>query len=126
MSIQLDPELKNRLVEAAEKIVQKIDQYNQASQLRNMIQICQTESELPVLKNFIRYQAARSETAAFWREIHIPVIKVLREIAEDSPQDAEKRRTAMQTFFGYLMRSYVYETKFGKKQRDQARGGRRQ
>jgi hypothetical protein len=109
---KLPIELKNRLVERAEAIAEGVQhQRNQASQLRNLLQIAQTETEVPVLGNFIRYQAARQSTSKFWQPIHLPVIGMLEEIGTKwAPRDPELRGLAIQHFFGYLIRAYVYLT----------------
>ena len=60
MSANLSPLDKRWLVEQAEAILDKVRDARgfrgQTSQLRNLLQIAQTESEIPVLRNFIRYQ----------------------------------------------------------------------
>jgi CRISPR-associated Csx10 family RAMP protein len=117
MSDELTPTVKRWLVGEAEKILDGAKGAgaafrNQTSQLRNMVQIAQQESEVPVLRNFIRYQSGRKATQRFWSLIQADVIRVLDEIGKqfpgEDPQKAEERRTAIQSFFGYLVRHYVY------------------
>jgi CRISPR-associated Csx10 family RAMP protein len=117
MSDDLTPTVKRWLVEEAEKILDGAKGAgaafrNQTSQLRNMVQIAQRESEVPVLRNFIRYQSGRKATQRFWSLIQADVIRVLDEISKkfpgEDPKKAEERRTAIQSFFGYLVRHYVY------------------
>lgn len=106
----LSIELKNQLVRRATEIAGKARKDRQAaSQLRNLVQISQTESEVPVLANFIQYQAARSATSGFWGAIHEDVIRDLEWIAGEVQDDPAYRRVAFQHFFGYLVRAYVYE-----------------
>lgn len=112
MSAALAPEIKQHLVAKAERIVEKVrTKRGQTSQLRNLIQVTQTESEVPVLRNFIRYQAGRKATKTFWSAIHQDVIEVLQEIEKDRRLGSpEMRRLAIQHFFGYMVRHYVYVT----------------
>lgn len=106
----LSIKLKNDLVSRATKIAGKARKDRQAaSQLRNLVQISQTESEVLVLTNFIQYQAARSATSGFWGAIHEDVIRDLEWIAGEVQDDPSHRRVAFQHFFGYLVRAYVYE-----------------
>ena len=123
MSDDLTPTMKRWLVEEAERILDGAKGSgaafrNQASQLRNMVQIAQRESEVPVLRNFIRYQTGRKATQRFWSLIQADVIKVLDEIGKKFPaedlQKAEERRIAIQSFFGYLVRHYVYLSEFAR------------
>lgn len=113
MKGDLKPATKSWLVGEAEKILDKVkderDFRGQTSQLRNLVQITQTESEVPVLRNFIRYQTGRKATRKFWSLIHSGVLRVLDDIGKDFPE-AEKRRKAIQSFFGYLVRHYVFLT----------------
>jgi RAMP superfamily len=116
MSTDLSPNAKRWLVEEAEKILDRVKAdrafRNQTSQLRNMVQITQRESEVPVLRNFIRYQSGRKATQRFWGLVQAEIIRVLDEISSRFPGEDEKgseeRRTAIQSFFGYLVRHYVY------------------
>ncbi len=114
MSAEWTPELKNWLVSQAESILDNITDENyfrgqtSTSQLRNLLQITQTESEVPVLRNFIRYQTGRKATQRFWHPIYKPVIDVLEEIERRTGNRAELRRQAIANFFGYLVRHYVY------------------
>lgn len=112
MNQALDPDLKRWMVEAAERIADKASiNRGQKAQLRNLMQIAQEESEVPVLKNFLEYQAGRQATRKFWGPIHQEVIAALAEIAQRTPDDAERRRRlAIQSFFGYMVRRYVYKT----------------
>jgi len=116
MSSELNVKTKNELVAAAERIAGKVgnkDSKN-ASQLRNLLQVSQTESEVPVLRNFIRYQAARKSTKDFWQGIHQDVIEQLEAIGARNRGDDEPtrrcRRDEIVHFFGYLVRAYVYES----------------
>lgn len=124
MKVQLDASLKNELVEAAEKIADKAAESTGggASQIRNMIQICQSESEIPVLKNFIEYQSGRKSTRKFWAPIVrkdpaernapnavLGVLDVL-DLIEQRTGNAEVRKAALLAFFGYMVRRYVYRT----------------
>lgn len=113
MSGELTSQTKGWLVDEAETLLEKVkmrDGFNgQTSQLRNMVQITQTECEIAVLRNFIHYQVGRKSTSAFWSLIHEDVLRVLEGIAKKHEQD-EVRLTAIQSFFGYLVRHYVYLT----------------
>ena len=105
--------LKTWMVEQAESILNKERNDRNfrgaTSQLRNLVQITQQESEVAVLENFLNYQRGRRATRDFWKLIHEPVVKVLKEIEErTSAQGAEARRLAIQQFFGYLVRHYIY------------------
>lgn len=105
--------LKTWMVEQAESILNKVKNErhfrNATSQLRNLVQITQQESEVAVLENFLNYQRGRRATRDFWTLIHEPVVKVLKEIEmRTSAQGPEARRLAIQQFFGYLVRHYVY------------------
>ena len=118
----LDPATKRWLVGQAEKILDDAKEKdrspkkdvlkNQASQLRNMLQIAQRESEITVLRNFIHYQAGRKATQKFWGAIQVEVIDVLEEIGKryggEDEASTRQRRTAIQHFFGYLVRHYFY------------------
>ncbi len=107
MSAEPEVGSKSWLVGRAENILGNQVPRNQASQLRNLVQITQKESEVPVLANFIRYQAGRKATGGFWRPIHKQVIEVLQKIEEKFPAEDE-RKAAIQNFFGYMVRHYVY------------------
>src|SRR5215207_10998330 len=82
--------------------------WEQTSQLRNLVQIAQTESEVPVLRNFIHYQQGRRSTRDFWGLIGDDVLQVLADIGTATAGDAEARSRAIRSFFGYLVRHYVY------------------
>ena len=111
MSAQLAAAEKRTLVGAAEKILEAVKErpgfQDQTSQLRNLVQIAQEESEVPVLRNFIRYQTGRKATQRFWSLIHQGVIEELERI-EKAHADQVARKLAIQSFFGYLVRHYVY------------------
>jgi CRISPR/Cas system CSM-associated protein Csm3 (group 7 of RAMP superfamily) len=111
MSVDLAPSIKSRLVGRAETILDTVKNEkgfrDQTSQLRNMLQIVQTESEISVLRNFIRYQTGRKATKKFWLLIHEGVLAVLVEIGAEF-SEVKARRAALQSFFGYLVRHYVY------------------
>lgn len=113
MKGDLEPATKTWLVDEAEKILDKVKDRDgfakNTSQLRNLVQITQTESEVPVLRNFIRYQTGRKATKKFWSLIHSGVLRVLADIDKGFP-DQQKRQKAIQSFFGYLVRHYVYLT----------------
>lgn len=81
--------------------------WGQTAQLRNLVQITQSESEVPVLRNFIRYQQGRRSTRDFWEMIGDDVIKILEEV-DVAAQDPAARSWAIRNFFGYLVRHYVY------------------
>lgn len=125
MTNDLDPATKRWLVGQAEKILNEAKRKddralkNQASQLRNMLQIAQRESEIPVLRNFIHYQAGRKATQKFWGAIQDEVIAVLEEIGKryggEDDASVRQRRTAIQHFFGYLVRHYIYVEFSGEK-----------
>jgi hypothetical protein len=105
--------------------------WDQTSQLRNLVQISQTESEVPVLRNFIRYQMGRRSTRDFWVLVGSGVIQALEDIdtATSKAENAEEiRKRAIRNFFGYLVRHYVYvnETQKPKDDRSEdAQSGRR-
>jgi CRISPR/Cas system CSM-associated protein Csm3 (group 7 of RAMP superfamily) len=128
MSPQPENGLKTWMVEQAAEILDGVknekDFRNATAQLRNLVQITQRESEVAVLENFLNYQRGRRATRDFWRLIHGPVVAVLKEIEQrTSDQGAEARRAAIQQFFGYLVRHYIYLDQLNA---DQARGsGRR-
>ncbi|MFY9823114.1 MAG: hypothetical protein WAM82_17155 [Thermoanaerobaculia bacterium] len=82
--------------------------WGQTAQLRNLVQITQSESEVPVLRNFIRYQQGRRSTRDFWGLIGGEVIGVLEEVGDATPGDDVARSWAIRNFFGYLVRHYVY------------------
>ncbi len=113
MKGDLEPATKSWLVGEAEKILDRVkaerDFRGQTAQLRNLVQIAQTETEVPVLKNFIRYQTGRKATKKFWLLIHSGVLGVLEDIGKGFP-DPERRQKAIQSFFGYLVRHYVFLT----------------
>jgi hypothetical protein len=113
MNGDLTPATKSWLVEQAETILDKVkgnqDFRGQTAQLRNLLQITQTESEIPVLRNFIHYQTGRKATRKFWRLIHEDVLQVLARLGNDF-SEAAARKSAIQSFFGYLVRHYVYLT----------------
>ena len=135
MNQRLDPKLKTWLVEEAEKIANQASRNRgQTAQLRNLLQIAQVESEVAVLKNFLDYQAGRQSTKRFWGPIHEQVVGVLEKIPGRLPKESHHlRRLAIQSFFGYMVRRYVYMTESpavgpgGPKRsaRPQHRGGKR-
>jgi hypothetical protein len=116
MSADLPPSTKSRLVRQAEEILDKVKQERsfrgQTAQLRNLLQIVQTESEIPVLRNFIRYQTGRRATRQFWQLIHEDVLAAIEGIGAEFPDEAARKR-ALQSFFGYLVRHYVYLNETG-------------
>ena len=114
---KMNPEPKNGLktwmVEQAETILDKVKterHFKKATaQLRNLVQVTQQESEVAVLENFLNYQRGRQATRDFWKLIHEPVVGVLKEIEQRmADKSAEDRRLAIQQFFGYLVRHYIY------------------
>ena len=106
-SIELEAGAKRWLLDEAEKITEQAPAgKDQASQLRNLMQIAQRESDVKVLSNFIRYQVGRTTTRAFWQPIHGKVIRVLEEIQLRVPPEA--RGVAVQSFFAFMLRHYVY------------------
>jgi hypothetical protein len=111
MSADQPLKTKSGLVGRAEEILDKVKHdrsfKGQTAQLRNLLQIVQTESEVPVLRNFIRYQTGRRATRNFWQLIHQDVITAIEEIDTTYPEEPA-RRGALQSFFGYLVRHYVY------------------
>lgn len=118
--------LKTWMVEQAERILEKAKTQegfgDATSQLRNLVQITQQESEVAVLKNFLNYQRGRRATRRFWSLVHEPVVAVLDEISKrTADHGAETRRLAIQQFFGYLVRHYIYldQTKPKKSQKSQ-------
>jgi len=120
---------KSALVERAERILdgRRIPP-EQTSQLRNMVQITQAETEVPVLVNFIRYQMGRKgQPSSFWEVLGPDVITTLNEINSLAGGDAAARKSAIQNFFGFLVRHYVYlsATRKGQPRPDQG-GPRRQ
>jgi hypothetical protein len=129
---------KAKAVEKAEKEKppgsgMRVRFWDQTSQLRNLVQISQTESEVPVLRNFIRYQMGRRSTKDFWVLVGSGVIEALEGIdaATSGAENAEEtRKRAIRNFFGYLVRHYVYvnETQKPKDTNDRsgdAQAGRR-
>jgi hypothetical protein len=127
MSAQHRPVEKAALVKAAENILDTVKErpgfQDQTSQLRNLVQIAQEESEVPVLRNFIRYQTGRKATQRFWSLIHQGVIQELERIGAAHEEDPAARKLAIQSFFGYLVRHYVYLNEMNKERKRQA-GGR--
>jgi hypothetical protein len=107
----LSPLDKKWLVERAEEILERARNQRtfrgQTSQLRNLLQIVQTESEILVLRNFVRYQSGRRATRAFWQLIVDDLVATLEEIGRRYPEE-DVRLRALQSFFGYLVRHYVY------------------
>ncbi len=116
MSVVLKPEMKRWLVEKAEDVLDGAGpalQMKQVSQLRNMLQVSQRDSEVPVLVNFLRYQVGRQATRRFWEPIYTKVEKNLKEIEERCKKeyDDEEQRArgvAIQHYFGFMVRHYVY------------------
>jgi CRISPR/Cas system CSM-associated protein Csm3 (group 7 of RAMP superfamily) len=113
MSPQPEDTLKTWMVKEAESILNQVKaapKFKDAtSQLRNLVQITQQESEVAVLENFLNYQRGRRATRDFWTLIHEPVVEVLKKIeTRTSAQGPEARRVAIQQFFGYLVRHYIY------------------
>ena len=111
MNGDLAPSTKSWLVEEAEQILDRV-QHEQGfgsntAQLRNLVQITQTESEIPVLRNFIRYQVGRKTTRKFCGS-------AARRRAAGARGDRHEvsrgpaKKSAIQSFFGYLVRHYVY------------------
>lgn len=132
MGAALKSETKRWLVQGAEATLDRVkddrDFGDQTAQLRNLVQITQEESEISVLRNFIRYQTGRKATQKFWGLIHQDVIRILEEIGKRPDlQDEASRKAAIQQFFGYLVRHYVYLEALRKEARSQAyaAGGRR-
>lgn len=111
MNVRLPVDTKTWLVGRAEEILDAVKDKagftGQTAQLRNLLQITQTESEIAVLRNFIRYQTGRKATKTFWLLLYEEVLQVLGQIGERFPDEAD-RRSALQSFFGYLVRHYVY------------------
>jgi hypothetical protein len=116
MRVEIPVEVKRELVQRAAAIADKAkrsekgDQSRQATtQLRNLVQITQVETDDLVLRNFLRYQAGRKTTKDLWGAILTDTVAVLERIAADKrlPEPAQ-RRDATQRFFGYLVREYVY------------------
>lgn len=97
---------------------------NATAQLRNLVQIVQTEWDVAVLVNFLNYQRGRKATADFWALIHEDVVRVLHAIDRDAATD-EERKQAIQGFFGYLVRHYVYLDKVATAPRQAPTGGKR-
>jgi hypothetical protein len=115
----LNATTKRWLVEEAEGILDKVQNEggfrDQTSQLRNLVQIAQEETEISVLRNFIRYQTGRKTTQKFWGLIHKDVIRVLEALEKrEDLTDADLRKAAIQQFFGYLVRHYVYLDKLAR------------
>ena len=130
MNPQPEEGLKTWMVEQAEEILDKVkkdDHFkNATSQLRNLVQITQQESEVAVLENFLNYQRGRRSTKDFWALIHEPVVKTLKEIKDRTEgQGPEARRIAIQQFFGYLVRHYIYLDQLNADARRQAAAARR-
>ncbi len=130
MRAALTAATKRWLVQGAEEILDRVkedrDFGDQTSQLRNLVQITQEESEIAVLRNFIRYQTGRKATQKFWGLIHQDVLKILDEVGKrpDLQEDA-LRKAAIQQFFGYLVRHYVYLEALRKAQNQAQRAGGR-
>ncbi len=116
MTANLSPLDKRWLVGQAEMVLDKVKMdrsfRGQTSQLRNLLQIVQRESEIAVLRNFIRYQSGRRATRGFWQLIVDDLLVVLEEIGGRFP-DEKMRQRALQSFFGYLVRHYVYLSEAG-------------
>jgi len=113
MSTALTAPEKRELVEMAERIPFKTLGSSNTSQLRNLVQIAGEETDVKVLINFIRYQLGRKSIGDFWKPIHGKVIQALEDIEHKylKPDDAksiERTQSALQHFFGYLVRHYVY------------------
>ncbi len=112
MSADLDNKIKRELVEKAEEILTgaagRSGFGDATAQLRNLVQITQEETEVPVLQNFIRYQAGRRATQKFWGLIADSVIEFLGALDERKDLTADQRTAAIRNFFGYLVRHYVY------------------
>lgn len=106
MQAEPSSELKRWMIEEIEKL--QFGKTGATSQLRNLVQVAQRETEVPVLANFIRYQAARSATYKFWEPLHQPVIELLQQIERKTADEPELRANVIQHFFGYLVRRYVY------------------
>jgi len=109
----LEKAKKNEELEKAKppKERKRVKFWDQTSQLRNLIQIAQAETEVPVLRNFIRYQMGRRSTREFWLLLGTDVIDALEgiETAASSRENAvQTRQRAIRSFFGYLARHYVY------------------
>lgn len=124
MKVRLPRDFKVWLVEKAEGIARKAAEGRRpedahkkkgnVTQLRNMIQITQEESEVEVLRNFIEYQAGRPATKSFWKWIHRDVIEALEDIGRRCEgSEPGVQRLAMQSFFGYMVRHFVYRTQVG-------------
>lgn len=108
----------SQLVERAEELLKRVHEnekpkgkksrfWGQTSQLRNLVQIAQAETEVPVLRNFLRYQQGRKSTRDFWELLGDDVIRTLEEIGEATSEAADRGR-AIRSYFGYLVRHYVY------------------
>jgi hypothetical protein len=126
MDPKTGPDLKSWMVEQAETILNQVKGEREfrgaTSQLRNLLQITQQESEIPVLENFLNYQRGRRATRDFWKLIHEPVVGVLKEIEKRTAgQGPEARRIAIQQFFGYLVRHYIYLDQLNLESRTQGR-----
>lgn len=129
MGSALSAGTKRWLVDEAEQTLDRVKREDgfrdQTSQLRNLVQIVQEETEISVLRNFIRYQTGRKTTQKFWGLIHKDVIRILEEI-EKNLADDDLRKAAIQQFFGYLVRHYVYLDKVNRPEPGRAQaGGRR-
>jgi hypothetical protein len=119
MGSALQAETKRWLVGKSEEILNRVKGREgfreQVSQLRNLVQIVQEESEVAVLRNFIRYQSGRKTTQKFWSLIYEDVIGALEQIEKrEELADAVLRKAAIQQFFGYLVRHYVYLDRAGR------------
>jgi len=69
--------------------------WDQTSQLRNLIQIAQAETEVPVLRNFIRYQIGRRSTREFWILLGADVIDALEDIEKVTSNEAAPQTDEM-------------------------------
>lgn len=132
MSTGISP---SELVEKAEGILDRTHEqekpkggksklWGQTAQLRNLVQITQSESEVLVLRNFIRYQQGRRSTRDFWGLIGDEVIKVLGEVGTATLGDDLARSRAIRNFFGYLVRHYVYLNETQRPKDEADAGGR--
>ncbi|MFN7963390.1 MAG: RAMP superfamily CRISPR-associated protein [Thermoanaerobaculia bacterium] len=97
MRTELSAELKAELVRDAENIAKKIlKKKNEAtSQLRNLVQITQTESSVPVLRNFLRYQAGRKATRELWQQILGDTVAIRKLEGAGPPTGASPRASEL-------------------------------
>lgn len=135
MSGHLKSEIKRELVQRAEnafKEAKKKPGYEAGikeatAQLRNLVQITQQETEISVLENFLQYQRGRDATKKFWNLIYGEVLAALHWIRDHEDLDDEAKKAAVQNYFGYLVRHYVYleairkEEEATKKKNEEAR-----